>query len=366
MDARPYRLVSETRLQATRVQAEEQLSRWCRDWGVAPSRFQVRVTRFGAAEGDRAGAWSCGGDRRWIRSAPRAVLEAAFGAALFGATDAATGSLGRECVRASLEAYEPALADDSATVAQVPADGEEMVLIELRGDDTLVAVIQPANDTSSAAAVQRASLPALSGADLDAALRLVPARPCVELGHTELALAELLELKTGQVVVLEQSIHQPVRLTCAGSSAEVFAHLGRAADRFAVQVMRPSKNKEIHMNKDVPGSGPAAKSIPGGHVQMVDLEELAGQPAGDTPVLDNRLSLFGGIKARVTAVVGHAQSSVGDLLALKEGATFKLDRHVDAPIDLIVEGRVIARGQLSVLDDQFAVRVTEVIQAGAK
>ena len=100
-------------------------------------------------------------------------------------------------------------------------------------------------------------------------------------------------------------------------------------------------------------------------LHMVELEELASQPSGKSALLQDRVSLFSGVKARVTAVVGETHAPIGELLSLKEGAVLKLDRHVDAPIELRVEGRVIARGQLSVLGDQFAVRITEVV-SGAK
>jgi len=100
-------------------------------------------------------------------------------------------------------------------------------------------------------------------------------------------------------------------------------------------------------------------------LHMVELEELSSQPVGKSALLQDRVSLFSGVKARVSAVVGETQAPIGELLSLKEGAVLRLDRHVDAPIELRVEGRVIARGQLSVLGDQFAVRITEVV-SGAK
>ncbi|WP_140637058.1 FliM/FliN family flagellar motor switch protein [Methylibium rhizosphaerae] len=113
------------------------------------------------------------------------------------------------------------------------------------------------------------------------------------------------------------------------------------------------------MNKDHPRA--AAHE----HLHLVDVQELQPQAATGAPLLGGRLGLFGGVKARVTAVVGGAETSIGDLLALRAGEMLALDRRVDMPIDLCVEGRVIARGQLSVLGEQFAVRVTEVVDGGA-
>lgn len=99
-------------------------------------------------------------------------------------------------------------------------------------------------------------------------------------------------------------------------------------------------------------------------LHMVALDELAAVPSGGgAGLLKDRLGLFGAVKTKVSAIVGHAEATVGELVHLKEGAVLKLDREVDAPIDLWVEGRLVARGQLSVVGDQFAVLVTEVTSA---
>jgi flagellar motor switch protein FliN/FliY len=51
---------------------------------------------------------------------------------------------------------------------------------------------------------------------------------------------------------------------------------------------------------------------------------------------------------------------VGDLLAAKEHQVLVLDRKVDQPVDLLLEGKVIARGQLVAVDGCFAVRISEL------
>lgn len=98
-------------------------------------------------------------------------------------------------------------------------------------------------------------------------------------------------------------------------------------------------------------------------LHMVSLDELHPPISPEGPaLLKERLGLFSSVKAKVSAIVGQAEATVGELVSLKEGAVLTLDREVDAPIDLWVEGRLVARGQLSVVGDQFAVRVTEVVR----
>jgi flagellar motor switch protein FliN/FliY len=66
------------------------------------------------------------------------------------------------------------------------------------------------------------------------------------------------------------------------------------------------------------------------------------------------------IKARLTVCVGEAEVTVGDLLGAREQQVLRLDRAVDAPVDLLLEGQLIARGILVAVDDHFGVRITEL------
>ena len=112
---------------------------------------------------------------------------------------------------------------------------------------------------------------------------------------------------------------------------------------------------------------PKLPSATADQVHMVAVDELTEIPKSEgRSLLGDRLSLFSAVKTKVSAVVGQADATVGELLHLKEGAVLTLDREVDAPIDLWVEGRLVARGRLSVVGDQFAVMVTEVTNAGLR
>ena len=66
------------------------------------------------------------------------------------------------------------------------------------------------------------------------------------------------------------------------------------------------------------------------------------------------------IKARLTVCVGEAEVTVGDLLGAREQQVLRLDRAVDGPVDLLLEGQLIARGILVAVDDHFGVRITEL------
>lgn len=66
------------------------------------------------------------------------------------------------------------------------------------------------------------------------------------------------------------------------------------------------------------------------------------------------------IKATLQVCVGEATLTVGELLGAREQQVLRLDRTIDQAVDLMIEGKVVARGQLVALDDHFAVRITEL------
>ena len=88
--------------------------------------------------------------------------------------------------------------------------------------------------------------------------------------------------------------------------------------------------------------------------------ELEATNGAGEPVLGRRLDLIGGVKVRVEASLGEAEMSVKDLFEMQAGSVVTLERAVAQPIDLILEGRVVARGTLVAVGDQMGLRVTEV------
>jgi flagellar motor switch protein FliN/FliY len=92
----------------------------------------------------------------------------------------------------------------------------------------------------------------------------------------------------------------------------------------------------------------------------VQLEELAGLPESMRNLLDANLEVVQDLKVKLTISVGGTELSIGELFALKEGATLKLDKSTSEPIDIFLDDKLVARGELMVADDNFAVRITEI------
>lgn len=69
------------------------------------------------------------------------------------------------------------------------------------------------------------------------------------------------------------------------------------------------------------------------------------------------------VPVTVSAVLGATKLQIGDLLRLAPGAVLELDRRVGEAIDILVNDRLVARGEVVVVEDKLGVTMTEIIKA---
>ncbi len=62
----------------------------------------------------------------------------------------------------------------------------------------------------------------------------------------------------------------------------------------------------------------------------------------------------------MTVEIGRARMSVRDVLDLEPGAVIELDRSAGAPADVLLNGRLVAHGEVVVVDQDYAVRITQI------
>ncbi|MBV8660349.1 MAG: FliM/FliN family flagellar motor switch protein [Burkholderiales bacterium] len=99
--------------------------------------------------------------------------------------------------------------------------------------------------------------------------------------------------------------------------------------------------------------------------QIIELTDL-GQHTGHGPnILSGNLDALQNVKVRLSVRVGEATLSIGELTRMREEHVIKLESLADAPVDILLEGHVVARGQLVAVDDHFGVRLTELPKATA-
>jgi flagellar motor switch protein FliN/FliY len=70
------------------------------------------------------------------------------------------------------------------------------------------------------------------------------------------------------------------------------------------------------------------------------------------------------VPVELAVEIGRARMTVGETLTLRPGSIVKLDRLAEEPLDLLVNGTRIARGEVVVIDEDFGLRITEVVAGG--
>jgi flagellar motor switch protein FliN/FliY len=86
--------------------------------------------------------------------------------------------------------------------------------------------------------------------------------------------------------------------------------------------------------------------------------------AGLGGVASSSLSVLHDVEMVVTAELGRTTMPVRELLGLAPGMVVEIDRAAGAPIDLLVNGRKIAAGEVVVIDEEFGIRITEIAPSG--
>ena len=96
-----------------------------------------------------------------------------------------------------------------------------------------------------------------------------------------------------------------------------------------------------------------------GAAESIDFDELVdqAQPVGTDPKLDVILD----IPVKMTLEVGGTEIAIRDLLALSQGSVVELDRIAGEPLDVRINGTLIAHGEVVVTNDKYGVRLTDVI-----
>ena len=97
------------------------------------------------------------------------------------------------------------------------------------------------------------------------------------------------------------------------------------------------------------------------NVDTVELSQLEPGEASKKLVTPQTLDVVKDVQLRLTAVLGEVSLTVAELFALTENSILPLDTLADEPVDLVLDNRVVARGALVIVEDNFGIQITEVI-----
>ncbi len=108
--------------------------------------------------------------------------------------------------------------------------------------------------------------------------------------------------------------------------------------------------------------------------QAQPLSQVDVRPAQFAPLqvpqgggqLPSNIGMIVDIPVRVTVELGRTRKSVGEILSFAPGSVIELDKMAGEPVDVLVNGKPIAKGEVVVIDENFGVRVTEILNMGEK
>lgn len=75
----------------------------------------------------------------------------------------------------------------------------------------------------------------------------------------------------------------------------------------------------------------------------------------------DNLEMLSRIPMRLSVEVGSASMSLSELVALKQDEIIELDRQTDDPLDILVNGTLIARGEIVTVDGRYGIRICEIV-----
>ena len=147
---------------------------------------------------------------------------------------------------------------------------------------------------------------------------------------------------------MADELQQPVQDEVAAPAADS----DRGSDRIA------ARRSAIRILSSL--DEPTAQLPPG--VKPFELKDLFGAaPANEQASLD----LLRDVQLDLKIELGRTQMHLEDVLRMKQGAVVTLDKLAGDPVDIYANGRLIARGEVLVLNDNFCVRVAELISGEA-
>jgi flagellar motor switch protein FliN/FliY len=228
------------------------------------------------------------------------------------------------------------------------------------------------NETILAVGLPRPTVVEVLG---DAALRAVTLTFAVHDVTAEVALV----LRDGFAGTLEASAADELLVTACRPALEAAAHAlagsasAELADAREVEPDRLTDARDMVVFPMLDGTEPVGCYV--ARVGVVDVARVAAgaAPAAVAAPATTRTSVdavhdevaaplvLADVEMGVTAELGRTRLTVRDLLAITPGTVLELDRAAGEPVEVLVNGTPIARGEVVVIDEEFAIRISEIL-----
>jgi flagellar motor switch protein FliN/FliY len=124
-----------------------------------------------------------------------------------------------------------------------------------------------------------------------------------------------------------------------------------------------TQQEKIKMTDDAPTNEPKKEGV---NYDEIQSHEAAEQPEKEWEMgeaMANDVTAIYDIPVQISAVLGRSNMQVSQLLKLGRGAVVELDRKVGEAIDIYVNNRLVARGEVVVVEDKLGVTMTEIVKS---
>lgn len=114
---------------------------------------------------------------------------------------------------------------------------------------------------------------------------------------------------------------------------------------------------------NLPMGGFPQQTAPVVDVRPAEFSALAAKGGSGVP---SRIDLVADIPVRVTVELGRTRKNISEILNMSAGSVIELDKMAGEPVDVLVNGKLIAKGEVVVIDENFGVRISEIINSVSK
>jgi len=153
-----------------------------------------------------------------------------------------------------------------------------------------------------------------------------------------------------------------------------------AAEAMAAQALRAAReaiaslgdeDESAPVESGAPAEGQSIGSAPVGpehasSAQPVDLPDLMAEQIAELAEQGEGIDLLSDVNLQVKIELGRTRMYVEDVLRLRNGAVVELDKLAGDPVDVYVNDRPVARGEVLILNDNFCVRINEILSSNPK
>jgi flagellar motor switch protein FliN len=260
---------------------------------------------------------------------------------------------------------------DAASVFEDVLDGDVLFSVGQPGAASTNDELLPGPDARVVAIMLDAPDPGYVA--LAVAPRLITALENAQPGHEFMALVEpafraalgTLEQASG-VTIANAPLNEidPESLAGADGNQLALVALLEGSERLATLVVR--------IGPDAPAGGTGGGAAAGLHVvedgdDDVVRHEFAPLDGGmQLDANGHPLELLNDVELGVTVELGRARMPVRELLSIIPGSVIELDRAAGSPVDVLVNGTLIARGEVVVVDEEFGIRISEIVGVDGK